>query len=58
MDNYVNIDKYCWNVASIWRNAGMEMSKYVGCTLYIMCLRKMIEENACVNPKYMSTIVE
>ena len=58
MDNYVNIDKYCLNVANIWHNAGMEMSRYVGCTLYIMCLRKMIEENACVNPKYMSTIVE
>lgn len=58
MDNYEKVDKYCWNVASIWRNAGMEMSRYVGCTLYIMCLRKMIEENACVDPRYMSTIVE
>ena len=53
-----NVEKYIWNIADSWRNAGMDWERYVGSTLYIMCLKKMVDENACKNPDYMSSIVK
>ncbi len=52
------VEKFTWDVASIWHSAGMFGTQYIGSTLYVMCLKKMIETNACMDPKYMSSIVE
>ena len=52
------VEKYIWDITSIWHNAGMDGTRYVASTLYIMCLKKMVEENACKNPDYMPSIVE
>ena len=57
MADYKKIENYISNIATIWHNAGMEASNYVGCMLYVMGLKKMVEENACMNPEYMSSIV-
>lgn len=53
-----DVDKYILNIANIWHNAGLEGTQYVGSTLYIMCLKKMVEENACKNPDFMQSIIE
>ena len=58
MTDIQKTDKYIWDVANIWHNAGMDWTQYVGSMLYIMCIKKMIEDNACTNPQYMSSIVE
>lgn len=58
MADMKKVEKYIWDIESIWHNAGMDGTQYVGSTLYIMCLKKMVEENACTNPEYMSSIVE
>lgn len=58
MADIKNVEKYIWDIANIWYNAGMDGTRYVGSTLYIMCLKKMVEENACTNPDYMPSIVE
>ena len=57
MADYKKIENYISNIASIWHIAGMNASDYVGCMLYVMGLKKMVEENACTNPEYMSSIV-
>ena len=44
MDDYKKIENYISNIATIWHNAGMEASNYVGCMLYVMGLKKMVEE--------------
>lgn len=58
MADYTKVEKYIWDIANIWHNAGMDGTQYVGSTLFIMCLKKMVEENACTNPDYMQSIVE
>ena len=58
MADYTKVEKYIWDIANIWHNAGMDGTQYVGSTLFIMCLKKMVEENACTNPDYMPSIVE
>ena len=58
MADYTKVEKYIWDIANIWHNAGMDGTQYVGSTLFIMCLKKMVEENACTNPNYMPSIVE
>lgn len=58
MADIKNIEKYILNITNTWYNAGMDGTQYVGSTLYIMCLKKMVEENACTNLDYMSSIVE
>ena len=58
MANNRVIDEFVGKVANIWRNYGFIDSMYIGRTLYIMCLRKMIESNTCQNPQYMSRLVE
>ena len=58
MTDYTKVEKYIWDIANIWHNAGMDGTQYVGSTLFIMCLKKMVEENACTNPDYMPSIVE
>lgn len=57
MANMNEIEKFVWDIANIWRNAGMDGTQYIGSTLYIMCLKKMVEDNACTDPKYMPSIV-
>ena len=52
------VEEYIWNIANIWRGSGMQITQYVGSTLYIMCLKKMVEENAVTNPDYMSSVIE
>ena len=42
MADIKNVEKYIWDIANIWHNAGMDGTQYVGSTLYIMCLKKMI----------------
>lgn len=58
MADYTKVEKYIWDIANIWHNAGMDGTQYVGSTLFIMCLKKMVEENACTKPDYMPSIVE
>lgn len=58
MADSMNVENFIWNIADSWRCAGMDWERYVGSTLYIMCLKKMVDENACKNPDYMSSIVE
>lgn len=58
MADYTKVEKYIWDIANIWHNAGMDGTQYVGSTLFIMCLKKMVEENACTNLNYMPSIVE
>lgn len=58
MANNKAIDEFVGKVANTWRNYGFMDSVYIGRTLYIMCLRKMIESNICQNPQYMSRLVE
>lgn len=58
MANMKEIDDFVWKVSNAWRNYGLMDGMYIGRTLYVMCLRKMIESNACQNPKYMSRLVE
>lgn len=53
-----DIEKYLWDTANIWRKYGFDPTQYTGCMLYIMCLKKMIEENACLNPNCMGNIIE
>ena len=52
------VEKFAWDVAAIWHCAGMYGTQYIGSTLYVMCLKMMVETNACTDPKYMSSIVE
>lgn len=58
MADIKNVEKYIWDITNIWHNAGMDGTQYVGSILYIMCLKKMVEENACTNPNYMPSIIE
>lgn len=53
-----NIEKYLRDTTNIWRKYGFDSTQYTRCMLYIMCLKKMIEENACLNPNYMGNIIE
>lgn len=52
------VEKFNWDIANRWRGAGMFGAQYIGSTLYVMCLKQMIETNACMNPKRMPAIVE
>ena len=58
MANMNIIDDFIYKITNTWRNYGLMDGLYIGRTLYIMCLRKMIESNACQNPAYMSQLVE
>ena len=58
MENNKSVDKFISDLENIWFRAGMYGTQYVGSTLYIMCLKKMIEDNECTNPDHMSSIVE
>lgn len=58
MQDLMKVEKYISNIANIWHNAGMDEMQYVGSTLYVMCLKKMIEENSCKNPDHMLSIIE
>lgn len=58
MAEYQEIEKYLENTSNIWRKYGFDPTQYTGCMLYIMCLKKMIEEKAGLNPNYMGKIVE
>ena len=58
MTDLKNVEAKLWNIECIWHDSGMDGTQYVGSTLYIMCLKKMIEENTCTNPDLMPSIVE
>lgn len=47
-----------YELMSIWHKAGYDATQYVGTMLYVMCLKKMIDENVCMNPDYMGVILE
>ena len=59
MADYKKIENYISNIATIWHNAGMEASNYVGCMLYVMGLKKMVEENerVCYDIKLRNTLL-
>lgn len=50
--------KAVYDLMSIWHKAGFDATQYVGPMLYVMCLKKMIDENACKNPEHMGTILD
>lgn len=50
--------KAVYDLMSIWHKAGFDATQYVGTMLYVMCLKKMIDENACKNPEHMGTILD
>lgn len=52
------VGTFIYNLSSIWHKYGLDETRYTGCTLYIMCLKKMIEENTCRDPQYMGKIIE
>lgn len=52
------IIKAVYDLMSHWHKAGYDATQYVGTMLYVMCLKKMIDENVCLNPGYMSIILE
>ncbi len=58
MANIKTVEKYSSDISSIWHDAGMDGTEYVRIALFIMCLKKMIEENACTNPEHMPAIVK
>ncbi|WP_026522341.1 HsdM family class I SAM-dependent methyltransferase [Butyrivibrio sp. VCB2001] len=58
MHDVMSVEKFNWDIANRWRGAGMFGSQYIGSTLYVMCLKQMIETNACKNPERMPAIVE
>lgn len=53
-----NITKAVSELLNRWINAGFIPSQNIGAMLYVMCLKKMIDENACMNPAYMGIILE
>lgn len=58
MADLQRVEKYLWDISNVWHKYGFNVSQYTGCSLYVMCLKKMIEENACEDPQYMGRIVE
>lgn len=50
--------KAVFDLMSLWHKGGFEATQYVGTMLYVMCLKKMIDENACLNPEYMGVVLE
>ena len=58
MADLQRVEKYLWDISNVWHKYGFNVSQYTGCSLYVMCLKKMIEENACEDPQYMGRIDE
>lgn len=50
--------KTVYDLMGLWHKAGYDATQYVGTMLYVMCLKKMIDENACMNPGYMGVVLE
>ena len=45
------------DLLGVWYKAGSNPSQCLGIVLYVMCLKKMIEENACKNADHMNTVL-
>ena len=50
MADLKKVEEYIWNITNIWRDAGMDGTQYVASTLYIMCLKKMVEMGKVLFP--------
>lgn len=54
----MDYEKILWDISERWNINGFDSNQYTGCLLYVLCLRKMVEDNTCKNPEYMSRIIE